>query len=131
LLEAPEPEEVKMGGRTGKKTTSRGNHGRQIFDQVEQLTADGKLNKLTAFKQIAAASGRSVGTVAANYYRIARKQGAPLRPRRARGSTSGRASSRILTTLRLLERQLAEQQEEIRQLRKENLRFAQLRRLLS
>lgn len=120
-----------MGGRIGTKVASRGAIGQQIFDDVQRLTANGTTKRLAAFKQIAEASGRSAGTVAANYYRIARKKGVALRPRHVRaGSTTGRVSSRILTTLRLLERQLEQQQEEIQRLRKENARFDKLRRLV-
>lgn len=120
-----------MGGRIGKKSTGRGAVGQQIFDDVQRLTADGTMNKLAAFKQISQASGRSVGTVTTNYYRVARQKGVTLRPRGASArSTAGRGTARILATLRLLERQLAEQQEEIQRLRKENARFAKLRRLL-
>lgn len=120
-----------MGGRIGKKISHRGAIGQQIFDEVQRLTADGTVKRLAAFKQIADASGRQAGTVAANFYRIARQKGATLR---ARGggtrSTGARGSSRILTTLRLLERQVQQQQEEIQRLRKENAKFAKLRRLL-
>lgn len=121
-----------MGGRIGNKIPRRGAIGQQIFDEVQKLTADGTVKRLAAFKQIADASGRQVGTVAANFYRIARQKGATLRPRATHtGSTAGRGSSRILTTLRLLEQQLQQQEGEIQRLRKENAKFAKLRRLLS
>ena len=68
-----------MGGRIGTKATQYGTIGKQIYAQVEQLTAQGGMTRLAAFKQIAEASGRQPGTVAANYYRIARQKGAPLR----------------------------------------------------
>jgi len=121
-----------MGGRTATKVvTKRGSIGQQIFEQVEQLTAEGAMNRLAAFKQLAAASGRQVGTVAANYYRVARRRGAALQPRGPGKASAGRrGSGRILATLRVLERLLQQQEEEIARLRKENARFAQLRRLL-
>lgn len=122
-----------MGGRTTNKVvTKRGNIGQQTFDEVERLTAAGDVNKLAAFKQLAASTGKNVGTVAANYYRIARMKGVALRPRGpAAGSRTGPGSGRISATLRVLERLLQAQEEEIARLRKENARFAQLRRLLA
>jgi hypothetical protein len=59
-----------------------GEIGEQIFDQVEKLVADG-MNRTEAFGKISADTGRRAGTVAANYYRVARKRaGGSLRPRR-------------------------------------------------
>jgi hypothetical protein len=58
--------------------------GEQIFEQVEKLVKGG-MNRTDAFKKISADSGRREGTVAANYYRVARKRaGGSLRPRRRR-----------------------------------------------
>jgi recombinational DNA repair ATPase RecF len=120
-----------MGGRQSRRTAGHGKIGERIFAEVERLTADGAMNRLAAFKQIATASGGKPGTVAANYYRIARKRGAALQPRRGRApSQAGGGAGRVLATLRLLERQLQQQAEEIKQLRAENARFAKLRRLV-
>jgi hypothetical protein len=59
--------------------------GEQIFAQVEKLVKGG-MSRTDAFKQISADSGRREGTVAANYYRVARKRtGGSLRPRRRTG----------------------------------------------
>jgi hypothetical protein len=56
--------------------------GEQIFQQVEKLEKGG-MSRTDAFKKISADSGRREGTVAANYYRVARKRaGGSLRPRR-------------------------------------------------
>jgi hypothetical protein len=56
--------------------------GEQIFAQVEKLVKGG-MSRTDAFKKISADSGRREGTVAANYYRVARKRaGGSLRPRR-------------------------------------------------
>ena len=56
--------------------------GEQIFAQVEKLEKGG-MSRTDAFKKISADSGRREGTVAANYYRVARKRaGGSLRPRR-------------------------------------------------
>jgi hypothetical protein len=59
--------------------------GEQIFEQVEKLVKGG-MSRTDAFKSISAESGRREGTVAANYYRVARKRaGGSLRPRRRAG----------------------------------------------
>jgi hypothetical protein len=59
--------------------------GEQIFEQVEKLEKGG-MSRTDAFKKISADSGRREGTVAANYYRVARKRaGGSLRPRRRAG----------------------------------------------
>ena len=62
--------------------------GEQIFQQVEKLEKGG-MSRTDAFKKISADSGRREGTVAANYYRVARKRaGGSLRPRRRSGRTA-------------------------------------------
>jgi hypothetical protein len=56
--------------------------GEQIYEQVEKLVKGG-MSRTDAFRQISSESGRRQGTVAANYYRVARKRGgASVRPRR-------------------------------------------------
>jgi hypothetical protein len=68
-----------------------GEIGEQIFDQVEKLVAGG-MNRTEAFGKISADTGRRAGTVAANYYRVARKRaGGSLRPRR--GAAAGRRAA--------------------------------------
>jgi hypothetical protein len=80
-----------------------GEIGEQIFEQVEKLVAGG-MNRSEAFAKISADTGRRAGTVAANYYRVARKRaGGSLRKPRAaarrtttrtrRTSTNGRRRS--------------------------------------
>ena len=65
--------------------------GEQIFAQVEKLVKGG-MSRTDAFKTISADSGRREGTVAANYYRVARKRaGGSLRPRR--GTRTRRAAA--------------------------------------
>ena len=80
--------------------------GEQIFAQVEKLVKGG-MSRTDAFKKISADSGRREGTVAANYYRVARKRaGGSLRPRRrastrraaAGGSTRTRRSAGASTS---------------------------------
>ena len=68
-----------------------GEIGEQIFEQVEKLVAGG-MNRTEAFAKISSDTGRRAGTVAANYYRVARKRAggslgrarAPAPPRPAR-----------------------------------------------
>jgi len=68
--------------------------GEQIFEQVEELVKGG-MSRTDAFKKISADSGRREGTVAANYYRIARKRaGGSLRPRRKAGTRRAAATTR-------------------------------------
>ena len=68
---------------------SRGGVGNEIFDQVERLMAEEGLSRTNAFQRLSEMTGRRAGTVAANYYRVARQRGAPLQPRAPRGSRSG------------------------------------------
>jgi hypothetical protein len=79
-----------------------GEIGEKIFEDVEKLVAGG-MNRTEAFAKISADTGRRAGTVAANYYRVARKRaGGSLRPRRraarattrTRAATGGRRASR-------------------------------------
>ena len=74
----------------------RGGVGQEIFNQVEKMVAELKIPRLQAFKRLSEKTGRRVGTVAANYYRLARKSGVPLRKRRGRGA--GRKGRRAAAT---------------------------------
>jgi hypothetical protein len=68
------------------KRTSDGSVGRETFERVEALVKQGK-SKSEAFQQVGADTGRNVGTVSANYYRVARAAGAlKSRKRKARAS---------------------------------------------
>jgi hypothetical protein len=68
--------------------------GEQIFEQVEKLVKGG-MSRTDAFKKISADSGRREGTVAANYYRVARKRaGGSLRPRRRGGRRTATTTTR-------------------------------------
>ena len=64
----------------------RGNIGNEIFDQVEKIMAEEGLSRTSAFQRLSELTGRRAGTVAANYYRVARQRGATLQPRAPRGS---------------------------------------------
>jgi hypothetical protein len=68
------------------KRTRDGSVGRDTVERVEALLKQGK-NKTEAFKQIAEDTGKNSGTVAANYYRVARASGA-VKPRKARAKAA-------------------------------------------
>ncbi len=77
---------------------ARGNIGNEIFEQVEKIISEEGLTRTQAFQRLSERTGRRAGTVAANYYRVARQRGAALQPRAPRGSKSrggaaGRGSS--------------------------------------
>lgn len=118
-----------------KKRQKRGNVGAEIFEQVEKMVADKQIGRTEAFRQLAAKSGRQQGTVAANYYRIARQRGAKLAPRRRRGAAGGGATGvivkRALAALDDVTALFRKLEEEVVQLRKENQRFAAIRRLMA
>jgi hypothetical protein len=123
-----------MGGRQGNKEVPHGSIGEHIFAEVEQLTAGGAMTRLAAFESIAQRTGGQAGTVAANYYRIARKRSVALRPRRAAGSgstASTRAAIRTLgAAMQRIEFALKAKEKELLELRHENQRFAKLRKLM-
>jgi len=77
-----------------------GEIGEQIFEQVEKLVAGG-MNRSEAFAKISADTGRRAGTVAANYYRVARKRaGGSLRKPRAGARKTARRSTATTTRRR-------------------------------
>ena len=81
-----------------------GEIGEQIFEQVEALVAGG-MNRTEAFAKISADSGRRAGTVAANYYRVARKRaGGSLRPRSRKRARTGRAAAKATAPRRTARR---------------------------
>lgn len=72
-----------------EETAGRGRIGAEIYEQVEQLVASEGLNRSQAFERLSEQTGRRAGTVAANYYRIARMKG-NVRPRGGGAATGGR-----------------------------------------
>lgn len=122
------------------ESTGRGGIGNAIFDEVESLVAGG-MNKSQAFDSIAERSGRQAGTVAANYYRVARQRGAELRPRRRRGEGSTKRSARsgggdvqaalakATAALDDLSRAVRAQEQELSRLRAEAQSYAAIKRL--
>lgn len=119
-----------------KRQAKRGEVGPQIFAQIEKMVAAEKIGRTEAFKRLAQKTGRQQGTVAANYYRIARRKGAKLAPRRRRG-VAGRAGSahgvvqRAAAALEEVGGVIRRLEEQIAQLRRENQRVAVIRRLVS
>ena len=75
-----------MVDEDGQPAGTRGNIGNEIFEQVEKIISDEGLTRTQAFQRLSERTGRRAGTVAANYYRVARQRGAPLQPRAPRGS---------------------------------------------
>ena len=137
---APEPDKPPVAPAASGDGAPRGGIADAIFAEVEQMTAGGAMSKSDAFAAISTRTGRRAGTVAANYYRIARKRGVPLEPRVRRGP--GRSTGRTNQTmtgdaepvLRRLEEAVAElatlvrdQQGEITRLREQSEQFEKLR----
>ncbi len=132
-------------GRAGraKRAPGKARHGSvgvQIFEAVEHLVADEKLSRAEAFRRVAKESGRKVGTVSVNYYRLAHQRGAKLRTRkrggrpeagkrRTRRAASGRQSS-LHGALRDVATLIGQLEGELRHLRQENARLAEIRKLL-
>jgi len=119
-----------------KKRAKRGSIGAEIFDQIEKMMVAEKVGRTEAFRRLASKSGRQLGTVAANYYRVARQRGTKLAPRRRRGAggRSGVAAHGVLqratSALEEVGALFRKLEDEIAQLRKENQRFAAIRKLI-
>ena len=120
---------------------ARGRIGAEIFEQVEKLVADENLTRTQAFRRLSEETGRRQGTVAANYYRIARQRGAALQPRvrRGPGRPRGRRSqasdaqaviARAMSALEELTELARRQEQELGRLREENKQFDQVRKLM-
>jgi len=74
--------------------------GPAVYERVNDLVADGK-SRTEAFAQIAQERSSRPGTIAANYYRTARSQGASSgrrRSTRARRSTAARPRATSAST---------------------------------
>jgi hypothetical protein len=110
-----------------------GEIGEQIFEQVEKLVSEEGLKRQEAFQRISQESGRRAGTVAANYYRVARKRGggsvrsrsttsrstaSSTRTRRARrdGSDMTRLADELVANVQALAAAVVEQQHQTREL---------------
>jgi hypothetical protein len=82
------PEDLHMVDGDEQPAATRGNIGNEIFEQVEKIMSEEGLTRTQAFQRLSERTGRRAGTVAANYYRVARQRGAALQPRAPRGSRS-------------------------------------------
>jgi len=117
-----------------KKRAKRGGIGAEIFEQVEKMVADQQIGRTEAFRRLSAKTGRQQGTVAANYYRIARQRGAKLAPRRRRaigGANTNSVLKRALAALEDITGLFRKLEDDIVSLRKENQRLAAIRRLVA
>ena len=120
----------------------RGGIGNEIFEQVERIMKEEGLSRTNAFQRLSDQTGRRAGTVAANYYRVARQRGAALQPRAPRGSkrkggarsaSSGNAEaalSRAMESLQELAGVVRAQEKELSTLRSQAEQFGKLRNLL-
>ncbi|MCB0873219.1 MAG: hypothetical protein H6531_07775 [Actinobacteria bacterium] len=108
----------------------RGQIGQQIFEQVEAMVAAEGITRQEAFNRLSEETGRRAGTVAANYYRIARMRGTSRPRRRGRprkGTTNdvetaisalSSALDDLVNVVRRQERELSKLQEQSEQLDK-------------
>jgi hypothetical protein len=115
--------------------TARGKIGEQIFAQVEALVSAEGITRTEAFQRIAIQRGSRAGTVAANYYRIARLKGdGVLRPR-GRKKTTGNdveaAIERATTALNEIAELVREQGRELDRLSEKMQQIEKLRALLA
>ena len=118
----------------------RGGVAEAIFAEVETMTAGGAMSKSDAFEDISRRTGRRAGTVAANYYRIARKRGVALEPRMRRGRPpgSGRATADVEAVIATLDEAVKElarlvrrQESELATLRAQAAQFDELKKLIA
>ena len=126
---------------------ARGSKGEVVFAQVNELVAKEGINRSEAFARIGAETNARPGTVAANYYRVARKRGGEgIRPRARRGSAAattprrggrrarGGDTARVIQgaeqALAALIDQVRRNEREIADLERENVRYQEIRRIL-
>jgi len=100
----------------GEPAGTRGNIGNEIFEQVEKIVQEEGLTRTQAFQRLSETTGRRAGTVAANYYRVARQRGAPLQPRKRRAGARGPGRGRRRATGGDAEAALARASEAIQEL---------------
>jgi hypothetical protein len=141
------PRRTRRGKAQPETPAPRGSKGEEVFDRVNTLTTQEGINRSQAFQRVAEQSGDRPGTVAANYYRVARKRGGEgIRPRarQARSSMSGgarrgrRSSVQDATrVIREAERALAaltelalQNDQQIAALERENRRYDEVRKIL-
>lgn len=124
----------------GKSESPRGRIGVEIFERVEELVKNEGLTRTQAFERISQETDRRAGTVAANYYRVARQRGAALQPRTPRGGRRGRgagrgrtgsdveaALSKVTAALDELAKAVRRQDQELARMREQSEQFEKLR----
>ena len=130
-------------GSEPERSTLRGAIASEIYEQVERILQEG-VNKSEAFARIAGETGRRAATVAANYYRAARRRGEGAgRPAASQGRSSRLAGRRAVgggEAAAIVERagaaieelsDLARRQEqELVRLRAESRQYEQIRTLI-
>lgn len=115
----------------------RGSIGEEIYEQVEKLMASETLSRTEAFQRISDETGRRAGTVAANYYRVARQKGAPLQKRGPRGGRKSAAGggdasaalAKAQDALADLARVVKRQEAELQKMREEAAQVAEIKKL--
>ncbi len=118
---------------TTKGYARRGHIAEEVFAQVQKLVAGERIGRTEAFRQLAKKTGRKPGTVAANYYRIARRSGVKLARRRRHGvgnDAVGSVVKRALSALDEVSSLFRRLEGEVVRLRQENKRLAAIRRLI-
>ena len=119
--------------------SARGRVGVEIFEQVERIMSEEGLSRTQAFQRISEETGRRAGTVAANYYRVARQRGAALQPRASRSPRRARrgrppktdvetALANATSALEGLAAAVRRQEQELGRLREQSEQFERLRR---
>ncbi len=132
-----------QSAENGSTNEERGNVGQQIYAEVNRIIDAEGISKTDAFQRVGQAQGRRPGTVAASYYRVARKEGSGRVASRARRTGSGGRGRRrhgsdvgaVITQLRgaldELGRAISDQEREIARLQEENAQFGELRTLIA
>ena len=117
------------------KTTGRGKIGEQIFAQVEALVGAEHITRTEAFQRIAVERGSRPGTVAANYYRVARlRNDGSVRPRgrkKAQTADADAVIARASTALNELAALVRQQNRELERLSEKVAQIDKLRALLA
>ena len=127
---------------SGPASEERGSVGRQIFAEVNRIIDAEGISKQEAFARVGEAQGRQTGTVAANYYRVARAEGGARVSARARRGAGRRRRSRqggdtrsaiaaLTGALDELGRAIRDQDREIARLREENAQYGELQTLIA
>lgn len=130
-----QPQTAKRQAKVTQVRAPRGQVGPQTYDQVRKIVDERKIPVGKAFEAVAKATGRTPGTVAVTYYRMAKRKGgttgkrrgrkaAGRGPGRPRGSAGGAGIksvlSRVAAAVKELESTIASQAQEIARLRSES-----------